>query len=352
LSGKYGREPRRIRMKMPGPPVLSKVTVHADPRGQAILETYREREVEQAVDRARLIHNTASKTVYLLTGLVLDITVDRTMTWNELRGATPWNAVGRWTGGDRHALAWEATGILPTGAADLCRAHPTLWQSEEAAAHFLKRQPLNRATLQIDYTIWDVAPFNCLYRRQGQPGKASTAWLCSDRHPDPRAALESALGPLAEFRLLSPAPQGLVIAPAPRFTAHAIRDVSAATRSPARAVVIKCGTVAPPMLDLAQFFPASVRPVPPIDVPDGLAFSHLGSAPVAAVGDALSAATDDADPLPSFDTFFGDDLDALWPEDRHEATRRWLAAARSRCPASLPASKDGREPSDQAFTQP
>jgi hypothetical protein len=80
----------------------------------------------------------------------------------------------------------------------------------------------------------------------------------------------------------------------------------------------------------------------PIDVPDELVFSRLGPAPVAALGDALSAATDDADPLPSFDMFFGDDLDALWPDDRHEATGRWLAAARSRCPASPPASKDGR----------
>jgi hypothetical protein len=82
----------------------------------------------------------SAKTVYLPTDLVLDVTVDRMMTWKDLRGAIPWNAVGRWAGGDRYARAWTATGILPTGAADLCRAQPTLWQSEEAAAHFLKRQ--------------------------------------------------------------------------------------------------------------------------------------------------------------------------------------------------------------------
>ena len=57
--------------------------VHFDPRCQAMLEQIREAEMVQAIDRVRPIFN--HRKVFVLNSLPLDLTVDRTLTWSELR---------------------------------------------------------------------------------------------------------------------------------------------------------------------------------------------------------------------------------------------------------------------------
>jgi hypothetical protein len=47
LTGGYGKERRLVRMSGPGRTVVSNVVAHADPRVQADLETYRERELSK-----------------------------------------------------------------------------------------------------------------------------------------------------------------------------------------------------------------------------------------------------------------------------------------------------------------
>jgi hypothetical protein len=58
------------------------VSVHPDPRVQAVVEQPREAEMLQAIDRLRLIHTEKRKTVYILCSVPLDIPVDELVTWN------------------------------------------------------------------------------------------------------------------------------------------------------------------------------------------------------------------------------------------------------------------------------
>ena len=62
------------------------IQVYEDPLWQAIDEQYREAEVEQAIDRARLVWNGENKRVYVLTSLVGRFEVDVLATLDELAG--------------------------------------------------------------------------------------------------------------------------------------------------------------------------------------------------------------------------------------------------------------------------
>jgi hypothetical protein len=313
-----------------------------------LLEAAREREVEQAIDRGRLIHNALSKTVYILNGLPLDIDVDRFVSWTELRA-----------GGTVFERAWNATGVLPTGATDLHRAHSKLFPTEKAAERALEKSPIKYPPTPNNITVGDRGVFICRYRRSGQPGKLSTAFVCATRHPEPRLALEAVLGTLVEFDLI---PQG-DSEPRPasmerRFVWHAIRDVTGNSVPPKRALVIKCGTRAPAM-GLDEFFTPVVRPSSPVEAPTGVQIRRPGArvysldvpfdlptpAPPAE-GARPQLVPGPAYPLPNYSDEFDDDLDPWVPEDRIEAARRWLRrcwAARGAPPQNLPSNaKDAR----------
>ncbi len=168
------KQTRRYRMRE-GTVVPAEVSVHPDPRVQVLLEQMREREIEQAIDRLRLIHNVEVKAIYLLTSVPVDITVDRLLSWKELHDD-----------GSRFERAWQASGVLPLGAAFLRKTHPTLWETEKAAEHALQRG--QDALLALPGAV-EVA-----FRAVRTAGCASRALVDSRRHPDLRAALEAALG--------------------------------------------------------------------------------------------------------------------------------------------------------------
>jgi hypothetical protein len=65
---------------------LKRVSVHPDPRVQAIVEQVREAEMLQAIDRLRLIHSERRKAIYILCNIPLDIPVDELVTWKQLTG--------------------------------------------------------------------------------------------------------------------------------------------------------------------------------------------------------------------------------------------------------------------------
>jgi hypothetical protein len=69
-----------------GLPCPSNVSVHPDPRLQAVVEQGREAEMVQAIDRLRLIHNEKRKTVYILCSIPLDIPINELVTWKQLIG--------------------------------------------------------------------------------------------------------------------------------------------------------------------------------------------------------------------------------------------------------------------------
>jgi hypothetical protein len=84
------------------------VSVHPDPRVQAIVEQGREAEMIQAIDRLRLIHNEKRKTVYILCNIPLDLPIDELVTGNSSLGTggwpTPWPRV---TNGDGMRCRWR-----------------------------------------------------------------------------------------------------------------------------------------------------------------------------------------------------------------------------------------------------
>ena len=163
------------------------VSVHPDPRVQAVVEQGREAEMVQAIDRLRLIHNEKRKRVYILCSIPLDMPIDELVTWKQLTG-------------DRRlsdALAecdereWCA---LPLAAKELSRLFPTLWATKKAAERWVAKNP-PKAYRDI-IRVWGVLN---TYRPPGQ-----TSWSTAVvRHgADPQSALAEVLGvPAGDIRL-------------------------------------------------------------------------------------------------------------------------------------------------------
>ena len=100
--GEYVLQTRGRRMRDPDAPNLVEAQVHFDPRCQSMLEQIREAEMVQAIDRVRPIFN--HRKVFVLNNLPLDLTVDRAMTWPELRPG-------------KFAKAYARHGVLPLSPA-------------------------------------------------------------------------------------------------------------------------------------------------------------------------------------------------------------------------------------------
>ena len=141
------------------------------------------------------------RNLVLMNSLCLDLTYDRLVSHKELAA-----------GGTRFEQALTSTGLLPLGAADLHRMHPTLWRTEKAAKHDLERAGITTPIPQIEAYLRFGGIYR--YRRKGQRGLPSRALIDPARHPDPRAALEAAVGPLALFQALGDLPAVPPAAPA------------------------------------------------------------------------------------------------------------------------------------------
>ncbi|MFC7478204.1 hypothetical protein ACFQS7_27920 [Dankookia sp. GCM10030260] len=201
LPGHYEKVTRGIRMR-DGSAVPVKVDVHLDSRVQRMLELHREREGEQAGDRLRLIHNTERKTLYVLSNVPQDLTVDRVVTWRQLvhemtgKRDNGREGTGRRIYGSRIVQAYRlGGGILPFSPAELVRlskdAFNGLWHSERAVRDDFKKM----ADSAIEDLLAESAAFRPVlvrYRLKGQrcPSKA----LVSTGLPDGRAALQALLG--------------------------------------------------------------------------------------------------------------------------------------------------------------
>jgi hypothetical protein len=234
--GEFVVQSRGRRMREDGPNVVE-VQVHPDPRCQAVLEQVREAEIAQAIDRVRPVFN--RRRIIVLTSIVLDLTVDHARTWPELRPGKFADAFGR-------------HGVLPLSASDLCRGFPDLWRSENTAKSDLKRKGLIGCNPQIINLFGICTPLNqthlkATYRRQGQRGKAAHA-LVSAAVLDPRAALESLVGELAEFEVEDEPPAAKVPEPPPP-----LRPLAAALSAEGRMLATLPADQRPPdMLGMAR----------------------------------------------------------------------------------------------------
>ena len=181
----------RMRRMRDGSVSPVETAVHPDPRVQAVLEQIREAEVTQAADRVRPVFN--RRHLVMMNSLCLDLTYDRVMTHKELVA-----------GGTRWERAMRASGIVPLNATDLHRMHPGIWPSRSSAADWLDDPRLRGGKAQIASHLGNPPPYR--YRRKGQSGSPTRALIDPRRHPDPRAALEAAVGPLALFEALGAVP--------------------------------------------------------------------------------------------------------------------------------------------------
>src|SRR3954452_15369640 len=120
---RYPAEQRRYRMAGGHAGAAVSVSVHPDARAQALLEQIRERELEQAVARLRLVHGREERpaVVYLLTNIPLNLEVAEMVTWNSLARDREGMACRRWAG------VWLCS------ASERAKAAPDLWATAEAA---------------------------------------------------------------------------------------------------------------------------------------------------------------------------------------------------------------------------
>jgi hypothetical protein len=122
------------------------VSVHPDPRIQAVHELIREAESLQALDRLRLIHG-KKKDVYLLSNLVLDIDVDHLISWDEMVAGT--------------TLLTEAFnlsgGVLTLNAKSLSKLLPNKLNQASAKNYLNKKVGTSSAAILNSLLVPDVA---------------------------------------------------------------------------------------------------------------------------------------------------------------------------------------------------
>ena len=169
LTGGYLLQQRTLEAK-DGNGALVWVHTHADPRCREVLESQREQESLQALDRLRLIHTGKVKQIWLFSNLPLPgIVPDELATFDGL------------TLPGRLAEVALRDDVVITDRKELNRRYPDVFPSEDAVKRefrtWQEHPDLNGAvsnkTLIRDRPIYQT----CSYRVLGQPGKAKTAIL-------------------------------------------------------------------------------------------------------------------------------------------------------------------------------
>ena len=128
-----------------GPAVACRV--HPDPRAQALLEQIREREIEQAVARLRLVHRDRPATVYLLTNLPLNLEVAELTTWNALVRDREAEACRRWGG------------VWLVSPSERSRCAPDLWPTPKAAKRDAeKRNEAPNSSIEVFRALGGLIP--------------------------------------------------------------------------------------------------------------------------------------------------------------------------------------------------
>lgn len=128
---------RRRRMR-DGSDSVAPVEAHPEPRIQAVLEQCRERELEQVLDRLRLIHRDRPALVIVASSVALDVTYDTVLPWSDLMPSRAVSALVR-------------CGVLPANAGLRAAAFPDLWTTADAA-----KKDSQRAGQLGDNPLWKL----------------------------------------------------------------------------------------------------------------------------------------------------------------------------------------------------
>jgi hypothetical protein len=160
------------------------VHVHPDQDVQAILEQIRECESTQAIDRLRHVRasqDSEKKRVFILSNVVLDITVDHLWKWGELQRSM--------------ALWEEADGLLPLNKKHLMARCPSVSSESTATTRIAE---IRRCRPLMELLISPIVFEYYSYRAKGQR-VASEALVASD-YTNPKETLSTTIGKsVAEF---------------------------------------------------------------------------------------------------------------------------------------------------------
>ena len=120
----------------------------------------------------------------LFSNIPLDLTVDRLVTMAELLDPL---------------TVMAGRGVIPAHPADLATCHPDLFTTAKAAKHWLDRGGLKLPQVPISISIGNWGNLVRASYRLSAGGYSRAVWINPARVLDPRAWLESRLGPLAYF---------------------------------------------------------------------------------------------------------------------------------------------------------
>lgn len=168
-----------------GQPETVLVQGHPDPRVELLLRSIREGEIEQAVDRLRLIHTGAAKRVLLLTSTPTGIVVDRLVPWGDLEPS-------------RVEVAFAEADFAPLTARECVRLRPDLWATEDGAKKALQRErgdnPFYKISIEGNVPSFFVAEYRVPGMARGKHARALVGGA------DPKRTLAANVG---EHRLVS-----------------------------------------------------------------------------------------------------------------------------------------------------
>jgi hypothetical protein len=177
---------------------------HPDPTCEAIRFQICEGEIIQAIGRGRAVNRMAETPldIDVLANVCLPVKLTAISIWKE-----PSSLIDAWV-----------DGILVTGATDLCRLWPQLWETERAARHALRdlcagasdagsikseNDPQDRASDAGSIKTMSIKHARrMLYQTAGKGMQKRHGFFDPAVIPDPRAWLEERLGPLAYFEVV------------------------------------------------------------------------------------------------------------------------------------------------------
>lgn len=183
FSGAYINAERPFRLR--NGEARASIWAHPDPFVQRVLEQQREAEMLQAVDRLRLVHSSSVKPVFIISNVPVDLTVDETVTLEQLAGEG--DLVG--------PLLDHLGGAIPLKARLLHERRPDLFPTEKGAERWAA--PFTPRGL-----ISTIRPGGVKELRAkgiGQKGPNPTRVLIRGDHPAPRGLVEYLLGDLASY---------------------------------------------------------------------------------------------------------------------------------------------------------
>ena len=197
VAGGMIEQGRAIRLKSGVDHVL-KGRVYEVPEAEMIRQAVTEAAIVQAVGRARGVNRTAGNPVevfIVLHDTVTELPVDEVVTFTDIEPDAVDEMISR--------------GLVPQWPGDAARLCPDLFPNRNTAkqAYHRARLSVERGTKLVTCSYRELSiracnQFTVRYRTKGRGSEPRLALVDPAKVPDPRAALEAALGPLVLFEVL------------------------------------------------------------------------------------------------------------------------------------------------------